>query len=160
MINILILCLFIFITSSVNSLVVVILIILIVVIFIVSYNIFYIILSAVKKKKRKKCFKSKGLCFWTLLLSCIYQNNCTRHFKLNQKIIISLYEYELLSILSPKIKPEFNKYVLNLPTFENPRDADDAMYHLDRKTFFGRDLEIEFARGDRKCKYRPEFRFN
>ncbi|KAL5021326.1 hypothetical protein ScPMuIL_000481 [Solemya velum] len=34
--------------------------------------------------------------------------------------------------------------------FEDPRDADDALYHLDRTRFFGRELEIEFARGDRK----------
>ena len=38
-------------------------------------------------------------------------------------------------------------------TFEDPRDADDALYHLDRTRFFGRELEIEFARGDRKSKY-------
>ncbi|KAH9524621.1 Serine/arginine-rich splicing factor 10 [Bulinus truncatus] len=31
-----------------------------------------------------------------------------------------------------------------------PRDADDALYHLDRTRFYGRELEIEFARGDRK----------
>ncbi|KAL3863847.1 hypothetical protein ACJMK2_005575 [Sinanodonta woodiana] len=36
------------------------------------------------------------------------------------------------------------------PTFEDPRDADDALYHLDRTRFMGRELEIEFARGDRK----------
>ncbi|CAL1548525.1 unnamed protein product, partial [Lymnaea stagnalis] len=35
-------------------------------------------------------------------------------------------------------------------TFEDPRDADDALYHLDRTRFYGRELEIEFARGDRK----------
>ncbi|XP_052772804.1 serine/arginine-rich splicing factor 10-like isoform X5 [Mya arenaria] len=34
--------------------------------------------------------------------------------------------------------------------FEDPRDADDALYHLDRSRFYGRELEIEFARGDRK----------
>ncbi|XP_060076564.1 serine/arginine-rich splicing factor 10-like isoform X4 [Ylistrum balloti] len=34
--------------------------------------------------------------------------------------------------------------------FEDPRDADDALYHLDRTRFYGRELEIEFARGDRK----------
>ncbi|KAK3587494.1 hypothetical protein CHS0354_003635 [Potamilus streckersoni] len=32
----------------------------------------------------------------------------------------------------------------------DPRDADDALYHLDRTRFMGRELEIEFARGDRK----------
>ncbi|XP_046327414.1 serine/arginine-rich splicing factor 10-like isoform X2 [Haliotis rufescens] len=35
-------------------------------------------------------------------------------------------------------------------TFEDARDADDALYHLDRTRFYGRELEIEFARGDRK----------
>ncbi|CAG5123315.1 unnamed protein product [Candidula unifasciata] len=35
-------------------------------------------------------------------------------------------------------------------TFEDPRDADDALYHLDRSKYYGRELEIEFARGDRK----------
>ncbi|KAK0060142.1 serine/arginine-rich splicing factor 10-like isoform X2 [Biomphalaria pfeifferi] len=39
---------------------------------------------------------------------------------------------------------------LNNHTFEDPRDADDALYHLDRTRFYGRELEIEFARGDRK----------
>ncbi|BFY98436.1 hypothetical protein BsWGS_01475 [Bradybaena similaris] len=34
--------------------------------------------------------------------------------------------------------------------FEDPRDADDALYYLDRTRFYGRELEIEFARGDRK----------
>ncbi|XP_052091647.1 serine/arginine-rich splicing factor 10-like isoform X2 [Mytilus californianus] len=34
--------------------------------------------------------------------------------------------------------------------FEDPRDADDALYHLDRTRYQGRELEIEFARGDRK----------
>uniref|UniRef100_K1R1B1 35 kDa SR repressor protein n=1 Tax=Magallana gigas TaxID=29159 RepID=K1R1B1_MAGGI len=30
------------------------------------------------------------------------------------------------------------------------RDADDALYHLDRTRFYGMELEVEFARGDRK----------
>ncbi|KAK3095313.1 hypothetical protein FSP39_013120 [Pinctada imbricata] len=42
------------------------------------------------------------------------------------------------------------KRILNSHTFEDPRDADDALYHLDRTRFYGRELEIEFARGDRK----------
>ena len=40
--------------------------------------------------------------------------------------------------------------------FEDPRDADDALYHLDRTRFYGRELEIEFARGDRKSKCSPK----
>ncbi|XP_077499172.1 serine/arginine-rich splicing factor 12-like isoform X2 [Amblyomma americanum] len=34
--------------------------------------------------------------------------------------------------------------------FEDLRDAEDAMYSLDRTRFYGRELEIEFAQGDRK----------
>ncbi|CAI9732863.1 arginine-rich splicing factor 10-like isoform X1 [Octopus vulgaris] len=34
--------------------------------------------------------------------------------------------------------------------FEDPRDADDALYHLDASNFYGKNLQIEFARGDRK----------
>ncbi|CAG5115413.1 unnamed protein product [Candidula unifasciata] len=40
--------------------------------------------------------------------------------------------------------------ILNSITFEDPRDADDALYYLDRTRYYGRELEIEFARGDRK----------
>jgi len=39
--------------------------------------------------------------------------------------------------------------------FEDERDADDAHYNLDRTKFLGRELEIEFARGDRKCECKP-----
>lgn len=46
---------------------------------------------------------------------------------------------------------------LTILTFEDPRDADDALYHLDRTRFMGRELEIEFARGDRKSKYGRAF---
>ncbi|XP_035672596.1 serine/arginine-rich splicing factor 10-like isoform X3 [Branchiostoma floridae] len=34
--------------------------------------------------------------------------------------------------------------------FEDVRDAEDAMYGLDRSRFYGRELEIQFAEGDRK----------
>jgi len=34
--------------------------------------------------------------------------------------------------------------------FEDARDAEDALYNLDRTNFYGRELEIEFAKGDRK----------
>lgn len=34
--------------------------------------------------------------------------------------------------------------------FEDARDAEDAMYNMDRYRFYGRELEVEFARGDRK----------
>ncbi|KAG1690728.1 Serine/arginine-rich splicing factor 12 [Nymphon striatum] len=46
----------------------------------------------------------------------------------------------------------YNFMSLNSITFEDVRDAEDAMYGLDRTRFFGRELEIEFAQGDRKCK--------
>ncbi|GFO49751.1 serine/arginine-rich splicing factor 12-like [Plakobranchus ocellatus] len=42
------------------------------------------------------------------------------------------------------------KNTLTIATFEDPRDADDALYNLDRTRYYGRELEIEFARGDRK----------
>ncbi len=37
-------------------------------------------------------------------------------------------------------------------TYEDPRDAEDALYRLDRQRLYGREIEVEFARGDRKCK--------
>ncbi|CAN0415091.1 unnamed protein product [Lampetra fluviatilis] len=37
-----------------------------------------------------------------------------------------------------------------MPPFEDVRDAEDAMYNLDRKWVCGRQIEIQFAEGDRK----------
>ena len=37
-------------------------------------------------------------------------------------------------------------------TFEDPRDAEDAVYNLNRVRYCGRELEVEFARGDRKSE--------
>lgn len=37
-------------------------------------------------------------------------------------------------------------------TYEDERDAEDALHYLDRYKFLGRELEVEFARGDRKSK--------
>ncbi|XP_014668746.1 PREDICTED: serine/arginine-rich splicing factor 10-like [Priapulus caudatus] len=34
--------------------------------------------------------------------------------------------------------------------FDDIRDAEDALYGLDRTRFYGRELEVEFAQGDRK----------
>lgn len=34
--------------------------------------------------------------------------------------------------------------------FEDPRDAEEAHYRMARERLFGREIEIEFARGDRK----------
>lgn len=41
---------------------------------------------------------------------------------------------------------------LTLPTFEDVRDAEDALHNLDRKWICGRQIEIQFAQGDRKSK--------
>ena len=35
-------------------------------------------------------------------------------------------------------------------TFDDQKDAEDALYNLDRARLHGRELEVEFARGDRK----------
>jgi len=34
--------------------------------------------------------------------------------------------------------------------FDDPKDAEEAIYNLDRTRLYGRELEVEFARGDRK----------
>ena len=34
--------------------------------------------------------------------------------------------------------------------YEDPRDAEEAHYRMARQRLFGRELEIEFARGNRK----------
>ncbi|POI35742.1 hypothetical protein CIB84_000500 [Bambusicola thoracicus] len=44
---------------------------------------------------------------------------------------------------------------LTLPTFEDVRDAEDALHNLDRKWICGRQIEIQFAQGDRKSKCLP-----
>lgn len=36
--------------------------------------------------------------------------------------------------------------------FEDVRDAEDALHSLDRKWVSGRQIEIQFAQGDRKSK--------
>lgn len=36
--------------------------------------------------------------------------------------------------------------------YEDPRDAEEAQYRMDRQRLFGREIEVEFARGDRKSK--------
>lgn len=36
--------------------------------------------------------------------------------------------------------------------FEDVRDAEDALYNLNRKWVCGRQIEIQFAQGDRKSK--------
>lgn len=36
--------------------------------------------------------------------------------------------------------------------FEDIRDAEDALYYLDRAMLLGRELEVQFAEGDRKSE--------
>lgn len=36
--------------------------------------------------------------------------------------------------------------------YEESRDAEEALHALDRYRLLGRELEVEFARGDRKSK--------
>lgn len=38
------------------------------------------------------------------------------------------------------------------PTFEDIRDAEDALHYLDGTRLDGRELEIQYAEGDRKSK--------
>ena len=38
-------------------------------------------------------------------------------------------------------------------TYEDPRDAEEAHYKMARQRLFGREIEVEFARGDRKSKW-------
>ena len=42
---------------------------------------------------------------------------------------------------------------LTIGRFEDIRDAEDALYYLDRTMLLGRELEVQFAEGDRKSKY-------
>ena len=39
-----------------------------------------------------------------------------------------------------------------IATFDDPRDAEDAVYNLNHVCYCGRELEVEFARGDRKSE--------
>lgn len=39
-----------------------------------------------------------------------------------------------------------------LATFDDPRDAEEAVYNLNHVRYHGRELEVEFARGDRKSE--------
>lgn len=42
-------------------------------------------------------------------------------------------------------------------TYEDPRDAEEALHRLDRQRLFGRELEVEFARGERKSKLNKKY---
>ena len=37
-----------------------------------------------------------------------------------------------------------------IATFDDQRDAEDAVYNLNHVRYCGRELDVEFARGDRK----------
>ena len=41
---------------------------------------------------------------------------------------------------------------LTLSTFEDVRDAEDALHYLDGTRLHGRELEIQYAEGDRKSE--------
>ena len=41
---------------------------------------------------------------------------------------------------------------LTLGTFEDVRDAEDALHYLDGSRLHGRELEIQYAEGDRKSE--------
>ncbi len=38
-------------------------------------------------------------------------------------------------------------------TFEDSRDAEEAQYRMDRQRLFGKEIEVEFARGERKSLF-------
>ncbi|KAM6968088.1 uncharacterized protein FYW47_006785 [Aplochiton taeniatus] len=44
----------------------------------------------------------------------------------------------------------YSSWVFSTSTFEDVRDAEDALHNLDRKWVCGRQIEIQFAQGDRK----------
>lgn len=44
-------------------------------------------------------------------------------------------------------------WALTIGRFEDIRDAEDALYYLDRTMLMGRELEVQFAEGDRKSKF-------
>ncbi|KAI4544701.1 hypothetical protein R6Z07F_003480 [Ovis aries] len=44
----------------------------------------------------------------------------------------------------------FFRWLISEGTFEDVRDAEDALHNLDRKWICGRQIEIQFAQGDRK----------
>ncbi|KAK1340374.1 hypothetical protein QTO34_018943 [Cnephaeus nilssonii] len=52
---------------------------------------------------------------------------------------------------SEDLRREFGRYgpIVDV-TFEDVRDAEDALHNLDRKWICGRQIEIQFAQGDRK----------
>lgn len=56
----------------------------------------------------------------------------------------------LMLLVKTKLGKE--SQALTFQTFEDIRDAEDAHYYLDRVVLLGRELEVQFAEGDRKSK--------
>ena len=46
---------------------------------------------------------------------------------------------------------------ISISTFEDSRDAEEAQYRMDRQRLFGKEIEVEFARGERKSKSKIYF---
>ena len=44
------------------------------------------------------------------------------------------------------------RFLTNSCTFEDIRDAEDALHYLDGTRLHGRELEIQYAEGDRKSE--------
>lgn len=58
-----------------------------------------------------------------------------------------------VSVISTVLSKKISLTPLLRCTFEDIRDAEDAIYHLGRGIrLHGRDVEVEFAVGDRKSK--------
>jgi len=44
------------------------------------------------------------------------------------------------------------KFLTSSSTFEDIRDAEDALHYLDGTRLHGRELEVQYAEGDRKSE--------
>ena len=49
-------------------------------------------------------------------------------------------------------RSEYARFFNMNSTFEDVRDAEDALHYLDGTRLHGRELEIQYAEGDRKSK--------
>lgn len=90
----------------------------------------------------------------TLLISA---NICSavEHTKNEDKLVESLQWHYGKTIIYYLYSCKFFKFpsTLTSSTFEDVRDAEDALHNLDRKWICGRQIEIQFAQGDRKSMY-------
>lgn len=48
------------------------------------------------------------------------------------------------------------RFLTDSCTFEDIRDAEDALHYLDGTSVHGRELEIQYAEGDRKSEWERE----